>query len=165
MARDLSASPWRSAAIAPLLTPMALTLLAAMDGGPIAGAGGPDTLLRSLLMVWLIAYAYMWVLAIPIMLLSRRWITWSWIRVMVLGALLGALPWTLVVISELRARTDSLSFAQLVREFFGSLFFMDGSIVVKFGALGAFIAGAFCLLQLYVTRAPSNNALERTREG
>jgi hypothetical protein len=31
MARDLSASPWRSAAIAPLLTPLAMLMLAVLE--------------------------------------------------------------------------------------------------------------------------------------
>jgi hypothetical protein len=116
------------------------------------------------LAVWLVAYSYMWILAVPTIVLTRRWIAWSWWRLMGLGALLAALPWTAVPVSELRGRTD-LSFAQLVREFFSTLLFMDGYIVLKFAVLGALVAGAFCLLQLYIPPAPSNNALEQAREG
>ena len=165
MARDLSASPWRSAAIAPLLTPIGLAALSVAEGRTNAGGADPETLLKVLSTIWLIAYAHMWVLAVPVILLTRRWVTWSWLRLVILGAVLGALPWTIVVISELGGRSD-LSPAQWVSEFFRSLLVMDDYIVVKLGAfLGAFVAGVFCLLQLYVQRAPSNNALEQTRNG
>jgi hypothetical protein len=164
MARDLSASPWRSAAIAPLFTPIALSALAAMEGFD-KGIGGLDAFIRTVLTVWFVASAYMWILAVPTMLFTRRWVTWSWPRLLVLGALLGVLPWAIVPVSELSGRPD-LSFAQWVSEFFHSLLFMDDYIVVKFGAFpGAFVAGVFCLLQLHMRRAPSNNRLQRTGEG
>ena len=165
MARDLSARPWRSAAIAPLLTPIGLVALSVAAGEVSAGSGDFDTGLKLLSAIWLVAYAHMWVLAIPVLLLTRQWITWSWPRLIVLGALLGALPWTVVIISELSGRTG-LTLAQWLTEFFGALLVMDNYIVLKFGAFpGSFVAGAFCLLQLYFLQAPSNNALEQTREG
>jgi hypothetical protein len=106
----------------------------------------------------------MWLLAVPVMLLTRRWITWSWLRLIVLGALLGALPWIFVPVSELRGRTD-LSFPERLGQALHALLFMDGYIVPKFAALGAFVAGAFCILQLYMLRTPSNNALDSDAPG
>ena len=161
MARNLAVDPYRSALIAPLFTPLALTAIAALDEGPLETAGGLDAFLRGLLSVWVVAFAYMWVLAVPVMLLTRRWITWSWLRLTLLGALLGALPWVVVPVSELRGRTD-LSFAQQLSEAFRSLLFMDGYIVPKFAALGAFVAGVFSILQIFRLRAPSKTTRSTT---
>ena len=160
MARDLSASPWRSAALAPLFAPVELTLIAVVGRDRASGFGGLDAFVRTLLLIWSVAYAYMWLLAVPSMLLTRRWITWSWLRLIALGALLGALPWIVVPVSELRGRAD-LSFAERVSEALRSLLFMDGYIVPKFAALGAIVAAAFCILQIFRLPAPSNNALDR----
>ena len=81
---------------------------------------------------------------------------------MVLGAFLGALPWIVGIAMTLS--NMPLSRADLCREFARSIFYSDDFIVMTFSALGSLIAGAFCLLQLYVFRAPSNAAVERTRE-
>src|SRR5262245_57157730 len=99
MARDLSESPWRSAAVAPLFTPLAMVLVSFVkrvwNGEPIAPITnfwfGLDDLYM-ILVVWGIGYLYMWILAVPAMLLTRRWIEWTWIRLILLGALLAALP-------------------------------------------------------------------------
>jgi hypothetical protein len=169
MARDLSASPWRSAAIAPLLTPLALTALtvseALLEGRTLGPFGDLDSNAQMLLLVWSISYSYMWVLAVPTMLFTRRWITWSWVRLLFLGALLGALPWLVVFVAERADSLPSRSSVDLWNELVRFIFFADDSIVLKFGAIGSLVAGAFCLLQMYVFRAPSNNALEQTRDG
>ena len=169
MARDLSASPWRSAATAPLLTPVALMALAVSEAMLERRAIGPIGDLASnaemFLVVWLVAYLYMWILAVPTMLLTRRWIRWSWIRLVFLGAFLGALPWIVGIAVGVAESAASRSSADLWRDFARSIFVADGFMVLKFSAIGSLVAGVFCLLQLYVFRAPSNNALEQTREG
>ena len=69
MARDLSASPWRSAAIAPLFTPLVMLLLAFLESvlerKPLRPTGDLRSDLEMGLVVWLIAYLYMWILAVP----------------------------------------------------------------------------------------------------
>ena len=169
MARDLSVSPWRSAAIAPLVTPLAMIVVgisgALLEGrgiGPIRNLGAD---VEAILSVWLIAYLYMWILAVPTMLMTRRWIGWSWIRLVVLGAFLGTLPWVVGIGVSVAGSAGSRSNADLWRDFLRSIFVADDFLVLKFGAIGSLVAAVFCLLQLYVFRAPSNNALEQTRDG
>jgi hypothetical protein len=168
MARDLSASPWRSAAIAPLVTPLAMAVVG-MSGALLEGrAIRPRDLAADVevfLFVWLVAYLYMWILAVPTMLITRRWMGWSWIRLVFLGAFLGALPWIVGIGVSVAGMAGSRSNADLWRDFLRSIFVADDFLVVKFGAIGSLVAAVFCVLQLYVFRAPSNNALEQTREG
>lgn len=162
MAPDLSVRPWFSAAIAPLAAPIGMAALSVVGENGDAAAGDLGTTLKVVATIWLVAYAHMWLLAVPAILLTRRWISWSWLRLIALGAALGALPWAIAVISELRGRTD-LSAFRWASEFFRSLIFMDDYIVLKLGVLpGAFVAGVFCLLQLR-RLAPSSRAVRGQR--
>ena len=139
--RDLSESPLRAAALAPLVTPLVIAAMATLSDTRSA-AGGLDALLRSLLLVWLVAYAYMWVIALPIILVSRRWIRWPWPALVVLGAVLGGLPWLI-------ARLQSPSGVATSR----STDLLEGERVwLLFGACGAAVATAFCILQLVLLR-------------
>ena len=168
MARDLSVRPWRSAALAPLVTPLAVLALvvfeALWEGRPPGRFGDLESVAQMFLFVSSVAYLYMWVLAVPTMLLTRRWIKWSWTRLVFLGALLAALPWIAGIAIALAGSAASRSSADLWREFGRSIFVADDFMVLKFSAIGSLVAGAYCLLQLYVFLAPSNNALEQTRD-
>lgn len=162
MASDLSVRPWFSAAIAPLAAPIGMAALFVLDENGGAAIGELGTTLKVVATIWLVAYAHMWLLAVPVILLTRRWIRWSWPRLIALGALLGALPWAIAVISELRGRAD-LSVSRWASELLRSLILMDDYIVLKLGVLpGAFVAGVFCLLQLR-RLAPASRAVRGQR--
>lgn len=134
MARDLSKNPWRSAIVAPLFTPLAMLLVAFLTGTWKREPLRPIRLylddIGGVLVVWVLAYLYMFLLAMPAMLLTRRWIAWTSFRLIVLGAFLAALPW---------------------------IPYWKNVLVVSL--VGALVASAYCLLQLYAFRPPSPDSL------
>ena len=149
MARDLAVDPYRSALIAPLFMPLVSILLAALDGR-LSTVGGFDDFAGGILVVWVVAFAYMWILAVPAMSLTRRWITWTWWRLITLGAFLGALPWFVYLSGWLVTQHDSWSPGEAWREYVRSLLSGDSYMVLRFAACGAFVASMFCLLQTHV---------------
>ncbi|MGH8238045.1 MAG: hypothetical protein ACREXP_13630 [Steroidobacteraceae bacterium] len=135
--RNLSEQPLRAAALAPLIAPVVVAGFAAL-GDTRSVVAGLDSLVQSLPLVWLVAYAYMWIIALPLLLAGRRWIKWSWPALIILGAVLGGLPWFLVVLLEPAGGEPSWS-----RIAGGE------RVWVLFAACGAAVAATFCLLQAY----------------
>lgn len=148
--RDLSQRPWLAAALAPLVTPSVVAIMATL-GDTRSAAGGLDALLLSLLLLCVVAYAYMWVVALPIILLSRRWVRWPWPALVVLGAVLGGLPW---LIARLMSPTG-LAVSQ------ASDLLEGERLWLLFGACGAVVAAAFCVLQTLLLRRSRDPDLSR----
>jgi hypothetical protein len=143
--RDLSARPFRAAALAPLIAPVVLTLMATVLESALK-IGALDTFAKTLLLVLAVSYGYMWMAALPIILILRPWIRWSWPRLIALGALLGALPWLVALIASAVGSARELPWNDTA----GSLWrqITQGERVWPiFAVTGACVAGAFCVLQ------------------
>lgn len=139
--QDLSSRPYRAAVVAPLVAPLTwlvIGLLAAAPEVPGSGFAGWFPIMAA---GWVIAFLGMWLLALPIVLALRRWVRWTWPRLVALGTFLGATPGlTAIVRGQLRPGPPLPGRARLRAR------------VVGVCACGASVAAVFCLLQAYLLK-------------
>jgi hypothetical protein len=138
--RNLANQPSLAAALAPPCAALPGWLIPQAVFG-VYDAG--NTLHYGVLII-VISYAATWLLAVPILRMTRRRIHWTPFRVMLLGATLASSPWGLSILWGFGSDVRNRGLAEAVR--MASEY--EWIPVIWLGACGLFVAIVFVAIQI-----------------